>query len=95
MADSCVLGSLVFWNSTERLANWGDHLHTQKRDRSERLKYWGVPLLNLPGKVYAMCLEKQCQEMIEPKLDDTQCSFCPGRSTTDEIFTLQQIFEKS
>ena len=28
---------------------------------------------------------KKCREMIEPILDDTQCGFCPGRSTTDDI----------
>jgi len=33
--------------------------------------------------------------MIEPKLEDTQCGFRPGRSTTDQILTLQQIFEES
>jgi len=32
---------------------------------------------------------------MEPKLNDTQCVFCPGRSTTDQIFTLQQFFENS
>jgi len=31
---------------------------------------------------------------MEPKLDDTQCGFCPGRSTTEEISSLQQIFKK-
>jgi len=41
------------------------------------------------------CLEKRYREMIEPMLNDTQCGFRPGRSTTDQIFTLQQIFQKS
>ena len=48
----------------------------------------------LPGKVYAKCLEKKCREIVESKLEDVQCSFRPGRSTTDQI-TLKQIFEKS
>jgi len=32
---------------------------------------------------------------VEPKLEDGQCGFRPGRSTTDQIFTLKKIFEKS
>jgi len=33
--------------------------------------------------------------MIEPNLEDTQCSFRPGRITTDQTFILHKIFEKS
>ena len=32
---------------------------------------------------------------MESKLENGQCGFCPGRSTTGQIFTLKQIFEKS
>jgi len=40
------------------------------------------------------CLEKRCREIIESKLEDTQCGLRPGSSSKDQIFTLQQIFEK-
>jgi len=43
----------------------------------------------------AKCLEKRCSEIIESKLNDARCGFHPGRSITDQIFTLQQIFMKS
>ena len=56
---------------------------------------WGISLISVPGKVYAKCLEKKCREIVEPKLTDVQCGFRPGRSTMDQIFALQQIFEKS
>ena len=43
----------------------------------------------------AKCLEKRCREINEPKLNYTRCGFHLGHSTTDQNFTLQQIFEKS
>ena len=43
----------------------------------------------------AKCIEKWCREITEPNLNDVQCGFHPGRSTTDQIFTLNQIFKKS
>ena len=55
----------------------------------------GISLISVPGKVYAKCLEKKCREIVEPKLTDTQGGFRPGRCTMDQIFALQQIFEKS
>ena len=66
-----------------------------KGDRKQCTNYRGISLLSLPGKVYAKCLERKCREIVESKLEDGQCGFRPGRSTTDQIFTLKQIFEKS
>ena len=53
----------------------------------------------LPRHLFAKPPKKSvCQDsakIIEPKLDDTQCSFCHGSSSTEQSSTLQQIFEKS
>ena len=67
----------------------------KKRDKRKCTNYRRISLISVPGKVYAKCLEKKCREIVEPKLTDAQCGFCPGRSTVDQIFALQQIFEKS
>ena len=67
----------------------------RKGDRSECTNYWGISLLSLQWKVYAKCLVKRCREIIEPKLDDTQCGFRHGCSTTEKNSPLQQMFEKS
>ena len=67
----------------------------KKGDRRECSKYRGITLLSLPGKVYARVLEQKCGTIIEPKIQDTQCGFGLGRGTTDQLFTLRQVFEKA
>ena len=67
----------------------------KERDCKQCTNYRGISLLNLPEKVHAKCLERKCREIVESKLQNSQCGFCPGRSTTDQVFTLKQIFEKS
>ena len=67
----------------------------KKGDRKHCTNYRGISLLSLPDKIYAKCRKRKCREIVESKLEDGQCGFSPGRSTTDQIFTLKQIFEKS
>jgi len=66
-----------------------------RRKTEEKALTIGVYFLSLPGKAHAKCLERRCREIIGQELADTQCGFRPGLSTTDQIFTFQQIFEKS
>ena len=63
----------------------------KKGDKRKCTNYRGISFISVPGKVYAKCLEKKCREIVEPKLTDAQCGFCPDRSTIDQIFALQQI----
>jgi len=44
-------------------------------------------------EIYAKCLEKISREIIEPKLDDTQCGFRPGRSTEDNFHSPENFLE--
>ena len=63
----------------------------KKGDKKKCTNYRGISLTSVPGKVYAKCLQKKCREIVELKLTHAQCGFCPGQSTMDQIFALQQI----
>ena len=67
----------------------------KKGDRKQCTNYRGISPLSFPGKVFAKCLERKCPETVESKLKVGQSGFHPGRSKTDQIFTVKQIFEKS
>ena len=88
----------VVWKFSKTSRDWQTGVIIpilKKGDRKQCTNYRGISLLSLTGKVYAKCLERKCREIVESKLEDGQCGFRPGRSTTDQIFTLKQIFEKS
>ena len=67
----------------------------KKGDCKQCTNYRGISLLSVPGIVYAKCLERKCRELVESKLEVGWSSFRLGRSTTDQLFTLKQVFEKS
>ena len=88
----------VAWSSGKVSNDWqmGVIIPVHKKgSQRECSNYRGISLLSIPGKVYARCLERRCREVVENQLEDEQCGFRPGRSITDQIFTLRQIFEKS
>ncbi|KAI3371031.1 hypothetical protein L3Q82_023521, partial [Scortum barcoo] len=50
--------------------------------------YRGITLLSLPRKVYARVLERRIRPIVDPRIQEEQCGFRPGRGTLDQLYTL-------
>ena len=88
----------VAWRSGQAPADWQTGVVVpifKKGDQRECSNYRGITLLSLPGKAYARVLERRCRKIAEPQIQERQCGFRAGRGTTDQLFTLHQVFEKS
>lgn len=86
------------WDSGEVPLDWRTGVVVpvyKKGDKMECSNYRGISLLSLPGKIYAKVLESKVRAIVEPRMADEQCGFRPGRSVTDQVFTLKQIQEKA
>ncbi len=65
----------------------------KKGDRRVCSNYRGITLLSLPGKVYARVLERRIRPIVEPRIQEEQCGFRPGRGTLDQLYTLSRVLE--
>ncbi|KAI3353571.1 hypothetical protein L3Q82_020093, partial [Scortum barcoo] len=49
---------------------------------------------SLPGKVYARVLERRIRPIVDPRIQEEQCGFHPGRGTLDQLYTsLRRVLE--
>ena len=71
------------------------HILFKKGDRRVCSNYRGITLLSLPGKVYARVLERRIRPIVEPRIQEEQCGFRPGRGTLDQLYTLHRVLEGS
>ncbi|XP_065567537.1 uncharacterized protein LOC136031721 [Artemia franciscana] len=53
--------------------------------------YHGIKLLSVPSKLFVMTLLDCCTTFLRSQ----QAGFMPGRSTMEQIFTMQQLIEKT
>ena len=67
----------------------------KKGDRRVCANYRGITLLSLPGKVYSRVLERRLRPIVEPRIQEEQCGFRPGRGTVDQLFTLAELLRGS
>ncbi|KAK0154090.1 LINE-1 retrotransposable element ORF2 protein [Merluccius polli] len=65
----------------------------KKGDRRVCSNYRGITLLSLPGKIYSGVLERRVRWIVEPRIQEEQCGFRPGRGTVDQLYTLCRILE--
>ena len=88
---------LGFWNTGGVPEDWGKDLICpiyKKGDKTDCSNYRGISLMSHALKVYERILEVRLRGCVE-HLGEWQCGFRPGRGTTDLIFTLKMILEKT
>jgi len=78
LTDSCVSSGMAFWKSAESFSEFTVPIH--KRESG----------VDKPITAASLCFvsQEECQDatkIIEPKLDDTPCSFCRDHSTKEKI----------
>lgn len=87
-----------FWRVERVPAEWGRAIVCpvfKKGDRGDCSNYRGISLLPHAMKLYERILEKRLRTEVEDKLNEAQYGFRPGRGTTDLIFSLKMMIEKS
>ena len=67
----------------------------KKGDRRVCSNYREITLLSLPGYVYSGVLKSRVCRIIEPRIQEEQFGFCPGRGTVDQLYTLSSVLESA
>ncbi|KAK3532187.1 hypothetical protein QTP86_009294 [Hemibagrus guttatus] len=91
------LCNIAWWSGTVPL-DWATGVVIplfKKGDRRVCSNYKGITLLSLPGKVYSRVLERRVRPLVEPRIQEEQCSFRPSRGTLDQLYTLHRVLEGS
>jgi len=86
------------WHEERLPKDWGTALICpihKKNDPQECSNYRGIALLDTTYKVLAYCILDRVRPIAENLLGDYQGGFRPNRSTTDQIFVIRQILQKS
>uniref|UniRef100_A0A674P165 Reverse transcriptase domain-containing protein n=1 Tax=Takifugu rubripes TaxID=31033 RepID=A0A674P165_TAKRU len=85
----------IAWTSGAVLLDWETRVVVPLKEGDRRVcsNYRGITLLGLPGKVYSGVLERRVRRTVEPRIQEEQCGFRPGRGTVDQLYTLSRVFE--
>ncbi|KAF0762712.1 ribosome biogenesis protein TSR3 isoform X1 [Aphis craccivora] len=67
----------------------------KKGDKQVCSNYRGIALLDTTYKVLSYCILDRIKPLAEKVVGDYQCGFRQNRSTTDQIFIIRQLFQKS
>ncbi|XP_029348373.1 uncharacterized protein LOC100575877 [Acyrthosiphon pisum] len=102
-ADSSMIESIYLlikevWETEILPIDWGVAyicpIH-KKGDKQVCSNYRGIALLDTTYKVLSYCILDRIKPLAEQVVGDYQCGFRQNRSTTDQIFIIRQLFQKS
>jgi hypothetical protein len=85
------------WNKEEFPLQWKESIIIpidEKGDKTDCNNYQGISLLSTAYKMLSNILLARLTLYVNEVIGDHQCGFCHNRSTTDQIFYVQQILEK-
>jgi len=89
----------IFWNRRCLPDDFRDTkiitLYMNKGDRRDCNNYRGISLLCIAGKVFARLLLPRVRQIANIILPESQCGFRHSRNTSDMVFSLRQLQEKS
>jgi len=102
-ADSSMIESIYLlikevWETEVLPTDWGVAyicpIH-KKGDKQVCSNYRGIALLDTTCKVLSYCILDRIKPLAEQVVGDYQSGFRQNRSTTDQIFIIRQLFQKS
>jgi hypothetical protein len=88
---------IQIWNKNKclKIGVWDLFFHHFKKDdKTKCLKCRGIMLLNVAHKIFFTILASKLSPFPEEIPGEYQCGFCPGRSSTEQIFILRQSMGK-
>ena len=77
------------WNSS-----WINPIY-KKGEKTLCSNYRGISVLNVGYKIFSSILCEKLKPFLQNIIGNYQCGFRPGKSTTDQIFTLRRLLEKT
>jgi hypothetical protein len=89
---------MLIWNKEELPHQWKETIVVpihKKCDKTDCSNYRGISLLSTSYKILSNILLSRLIPYSDEIIGDHQCCFRPNRSTTDQIFYIRQILEKS
>jgi hypothetical protein len=87
----------LIWNRKELSHQWKESVVVpshKKCDKTDCSNYRGTSLLSTSFKILSNILLSRLNPYADETNEDYQCCFRRNRSTTDQIFYIQQILEK-